>query len=98
MSCHNWLTQLALWPNSNGVPRTLHIIHSNLLPPWSHTLVTGTKGDGNSEGGPVLVTGTNKGTHGDGNGRGGPVLAMDVHCNDNKSGNVQGDPAPTLGK
>jgi len=72
-SCHNWLTRLALWPNSNGVPGTLLIIHLDLLPPRGHTQAMGARDDGNGGRGPMLASNTHIGAHNNGNGGGGPA-------------------------
>ncbi len=72
-SCRNWLTRLALWPNYNGVPGTLLVIHLDLLPPRGHAQAMGARDDGNGGRGPMLASNMRMGAHNNGNGGGGPT-------------------------
>ena len=92
---HNWLTQLAFWPNSNSVPgtqtsltRTCSLLGAT---PWRLARTVG-----NGGGDPALVTDARDGARGDGNSEGGPALATDAHRDNNGNGDVRGPPA--LGK
>ena len=64
-------TQLALWPNSNGVP--------DCPPPtWTHTLLWAmpwqwARGNGNGRGGPTLATNVLRNDSKNSDGQGGPT-------------------------